>query len=399
MKNFVVVSGMFRSGTTLLGTMLNAHPEVGFSLDPFLPLFKSFRSAISRRVGVDIGSGAMSPLDDYYFYPQKQRVLDAIQRSSFSTEVQHGELPLLRERLAGYADVYSPKLVPHLDGLDGECYLDLVRQSMKLVEDCYGDSNNEIFGFKHAWTDEFHGQFVNDFANTKVIHLVRDPRAVCASKNVNERKYPWLFLIRQWRKSASFIWNNAIREGFDSERTLFVRYEDVILNPVPESKRICEFLGIRWDQAMVNPEGFVDGVGKPWIQNTSYKSKAKPVFNKESLTRWKTVLSDREQACIERLCGPEMDLLGYGDGLRLGRAFPDDLMFEPPAIAHSDLAEWIRDEPAYRGEGHIQEMALERWRWEMIHGTSGASIEVKKRACLLPAVFEEVRRRRETILR
>ena len=39
MTTRLFITGMFRSGTTLLGTMLNAHERMAIALDPYLPIF------------------------------------------------------------------------------------------------------------------------------------------------------------------------------------------------------------------------------------------------------------------------------------------------------------------------------------------------------------------------
>ena len=43
MKQFFIVTGIFRSGTTWLARALNSHPQISFESDPIAPIFNSFR--------------------------------------------------------------------------------------------------------------------------------------------------------------------------------------------------------------------------------------------------------------------------------------------------------------------------------------------------------------------
>ena len=46
MKTFFI-TGMFRSGTTLVSRMFHSHPEIACASDPFAPVFKMFRNQFS----------------------------------------------------------------------------------------------------------------------------------------------------------------------------------------------------------------------------------------------------------------------------------------------------------------------------------------------------------------
>ena len=49
-NNKVFISGMFRSGTTLVARMLASHSEVVCASDPFLPLYKHIRNKVIGRM-------------------------------------------------------------------------------------------------------------------------------------------------------------------------------------------------------------------------------------------------------------------------------------------------------------------------------------------------------------
>ena len=46
----LLLTGMFRSGTTLFAYMLNANKNINLVSDPFAPFFKSFRNFYAKKI-------------------------------------------------------------------------------------------------------------------------------------------------------------------------------------------------------------------------------------------------------------------------------------------------------------------------------------------------------------
>ena len=82
-KTKLFVTGMFRSGTTMLARMLASHGDMAFASDPFSRIFKSLRNSLAEHTGQEIDPA--SPLDDYYFSPQGIQLLAATRSVSWST--------------------------------------------------------------------------------------------------------------------------------------------------------------------------------------------------------------------------------------------------------------------------------------------------------------------------
>ena len=120
MLDFVFISGMFRSGTTLLGRLINAHKEVAIATDPYMFFFKSFRNEIAKIHEITIDSE--SPLGDYYFSVEKLKLLKAIQTASFDTAFNLSHLDELREGIYSCGINYSPLIMPHMDEINGKTY-------------------------------------------------------------------------------------------------------------------------------------------------------------------------------------------------------------------------------------------------------------------------------------
>ena len=226
----VFVTGMFRSGTTMLARMLAAHEQTAFASDPFSRLFRSARNATMATLVPTESVDADAPLGDYYLDVDGIRLLQAIRTQSL------GELPLdvpvaaLASSLATAAEPYSPDLAPHLSGLRGNTCLDVLSGGMDLISKVYGGADCQVVGFKEVWVTEFVPAFLGGFPEGKAICIVRDPRAVYLSKRQQKERYPLLFMARQWRKLAALAWLwRCVPEL--RNRVLITRFEDLVLQP------------------------------------------------------------------------------------------------------------------------------------------------------------------------
>ena len=77
----VFITGVARSGTTLLAKMLNAHPAVRVASDPLFPFFHSLRNAlIQRGAGPEVLAefDPTMPIGDYYLRRHGPKIVDAV---------------------------------------------------------------------------------------------------------------------------------------------------------------------------------------------------------------------------------------------------------------------------------------------------------------------------------
>ena len=153
----------------------------------------------------------------------------------------------------------------------------------------------------------------NWWPDCKVIHLVRDPRAICASKVNDEatksRKKNHKLLSHlihfgtQLFFVMEFIWSCRIHTQYKDKRNyLKVRFEDLMTNPMHYVKEMCNFCELKYDPAMMYPHG------KP----SSHDGRKRHGFDKIIVYRWKEKLSPFETKCITYLVRSSMTKLGYG---------------------------------------------------------------------------------------
>ena len=161
---------------------------------------------------------------------------------------------------------------------------------------------------------------LNHYADARILHIIRDPRAVIASqkkrwtrrKALNAKNIPLLEMIREWISyhpySMSLLWKKAYSSGRYIEtdkRYMRLRFEDLVDDPEQMVIRICKFLDIPYDSNMLNIPQIDSSVRA--TDNTAVG------IQKTAVDTWKSVLSTGEVLLIEKLLLSEMKDLGYRD--------------------------------------------------------------------------------------
>jgi dsDNA-binding SOS-regulon protein len=379
------LTSMFRSGSTTLARALNAHKQIAFASDPYLEIFKCLRSEVGKDLGLNIPF--MRPLGDYYFSPQQENLLQEIEQAdpqrSFNSDVWEELMPVLEKR----CNTYSENLVPFLENIAGNTYQQVFQSAISQIKECYGTEKTKVTGFKEVWGIDFVPFFLNMFPEGKTIILQRDPRAVCASKNKTSEKYPWVFLCRQWRKIAALAWYYSQHSDY-KDRVLVLKFEEFLSRPDQETKKICDFLNIKWDSNIANPETYKGGSGEVWKQNSSYGG-GETKFDLAATQRWRTSLSAEEIAYIEYMCGPEMHLHSY-EKIAKQPDSKDYWLTNSPRIKDEDQARWMKNIISNSAEDLSSIMKVEQNRYNLLEGRIPAEDHLVKQSFLKQEIYEEI---------
>ncbi len=382
--NYLWVTGMFRSGTTLLAKMLDAHPKIAFTSDPYRPYFNDLRDMVARKNGLLKNNLPHMPLSDYFCDDEQLKVMKFVQSANLDMEIPKGHLEELKNLIAKRGMEFSPFVAQHVDELKGRNYCELFHSMMKLVAKYYGKGDEEIVGSKEVWCNEFTSVLLRSFNELKVINIIRDPRAVCASRNIIGEKYPWLFLARQWRKLSIFSWLFTNYREF-SKSLLVIRYEDLIQNPEEVSKKICSFIGVDFSYDMIDGNKFREGDGSSWSQNSSYGT-SKEISAKYS-EKWREVLNEDQIKLIEMLCCHEMKLFGY-DPINEGvDILSEKYVYDPLIVKQEELAEWIKQYSDTRPIFNLIEMSKELVRNRLMHMDDNEIVQLKASNEIIESLF------------
>jgi len=172
-------------------------------------------------------------------------------------------------------------------------------------------------------------QLLELYPEIKCIHVVRDPRAVVASmlqvgvraknKGINTKEFASDITVAMQFARKCLIEGIAAEKKYPNN-ILRVRYEDLVMNPENESRRICDFLGFMWSDQMLHP-GSVKHLGEEAITKNSKelwytrdKYYRDPVT--DEIDKWKAKLSTLQKSMLNYYFGKNGDLddLGYQFG-------------------------------------------------------------------------------------
>lgn len=162
----------------------------------------------------------------------------------------------------------------------------------------------------NIWVDQtpsnmkYAATLLSIFPRAKMIHLVRDGRAVVSS-----------IMALKWYGSvdrATYYWLEKLSHGlaaetlYGSERILRVRYEDLVSSPEETLRSLCNFIEIEFQPRMVNGDGFDLPA---FAQRTHALVGKSPV--KDRINAWENELTAREVEIFENIAGDMLTFLGY----------------------------------------------------------------------------------------
>lgn len=276
----VIVCGVGRSGTTLLQTMLAAHPQL--CLPPETAFFRKYVANGRRRRSLEKAG--------------PKALVELLARDE---EFARAGIPPA-ELLSAW--LREPRRPLQMD----EVYRQL------LLEFAYrdrGDRGPALVGDKDPKNIEFLPELAAAYPQARVLHIVRDPRAVLASrmKAAWSRDRPWwmhpLVQSTQWRCGR--------RQGprLFGARWMELRYEDLLADPEGKLREVCAHLGLDFDPAMLN---FADAARRLVAPSElDWKRNNLGPLQTGNANKWRSELGPREVAWVETVCAAAMRTHGY----------------------------------------------------------------------------------------
>jgi len=267
------IVGSSRSGSTLLRLMLASHsriaiPSETWYLIPLLEAFPFDRPLVQSEV-----SAAVSMMTDHYTW--RDMGLDA-------GEFRHRAASLSEARLR-----------------------DLVEIVYRWHMEAEGKSR---WGDKTPAYIEIIPALAAMFGDAKFIHLIRDGRDVAKSFQRQGWHGPWMHgYTREWLRAAEL--DRTLSTTPLNERILRVRYEDLVLYPEATLRRVCAFIGERFEDRMLSWHEKVDAA-IPDREKSFHSSLGRDV-NPADVARWKREMTPREVFVAEALIGAQLSRFGY----------------------------------------------------------------------------------------
>jgi protein-tyrosine sulfotransferase len=175
-------------------------------------------------------------------------------------------------------------------------------------------------------------ELIELFPEANFIQVIRDPRSILSSmqlvrKRAIEKNIKPPYFTANTTASIAYI-KKCFDAGFQAsnyapEKVLTVVYEQLLENPEDETKRICNHLGVEWDQLMLRP-GDKEHLGNQaitiksneiWYDSKSYNRN----LSAPDLEKWKNELSPGQQLKITLTFAGQKELMQYGYDFSLRR--------------------------------------------------------------------------------
>jgi hypothetical protein len=276
-----VIVGSPRSGTTLLRLMLDAHPdlaippETGFFTLPPSPDAAHFVEAIRA-------------------FPHASPAWPDFQVDAQALERELAALPAF-DMAAGFRGFYR-------------------HYARRFGKSRWGDKTPMYARHLPA--------IARLLPEARFVHLVRDGRDAAVS------------LRRQWFSpgadigvQARFWLDNvsaAIADSAGVPHYLEVRFESLVRDPERELRRVCDFIELEFDAAMLRHDRvaaarlrehagreLADGRSLSAEDRRRQQASSAKAPDPAAIGRWKTALDASEQACFARIAGALLQQLGY----------------------------------------------------------------------------------------
>lgn len=267
--------GRGRSGTTLLRSIFDAHPDMAIPYESHFPV-------------------TMALAGDRY---ERDDTIDSVRF-----------LADLREHWAFKRwDLPSEKVVAAFRSEAPEDLPEAIRLVYRTYAEHHGKSR---FGEKTPSFVLHVPLLAHVFPESRFIHIVRDGRDVALSylqggwgpKDLEEAAIYWKRFVERGRR-------DGLKLG--SERYLEVRYEDLIDDPEGHVRTICRFIDLDFDDRMLHYFERTDVVPKglrPHLARGHQNLKKPPT---KGMRDWRREMSAKDAAVFEALAGDLLARLGY----------------------------------------------------------------------------------------
>jgi hypothetical protein len=250
--DYIFVVGLSRSGTTLMRHMLHSHPEIAICPE------NHFMGHLVASEGVRHKLRRFQPFS-----------VDANARRAIAFLYDGGLRGASRFRAPSRLWTWLVKSVPQQEMVDRFLASERTEASLfAAVMDLYAEKKGKrIAGEKTPAHLRYVPDLLSWYPEGRVVHLMRDPRAIFSSevrrRRVEPGGFPYVALRRLGPLLTVFVlaettltwaegarrWRRYRREHADRYR--MVRFEDLVRHPEDQLRSICAFVGVPFDPAIL----------------------------------------------------------------------------------------------------------------------------------------------------
>jgi hypothetical protein len=282
MNKIVIIGGMYRSGTTLAETIIGSHPDISVPPRDF-PFFEFYKKGTNlqqvyegiekrgfwRRLKEEVNRKTKFPINDI---PDFSRF--------FCNSPQEAYIKTMN----GYAELISKK-IPGIKCPQNEFHFEILKEWFSGYD----------LRFIHLYRNPF--DMVASYLNSSYYseQLKRNP------ENIGIH-------ARNWYRSVSLGLARMIQIPHEY---YLLKYEDLTDNPKDTAEKLCDFLGVDFDEKrMLNAEDFLYYGSNTSFENQSRSDESHFIQMPKSRKKY---LNDSQIQVIGSICGELAIEIGYKD--------------------------------------------------------------------------------------
>ncbi len=302
MAKNLLVTGAYRSGTTLLDKLLNSHSQVNVASQ----ILQIFLFEVKGKFLESRSIERRYPIDSLFL--EKEYTLDDFFQYLSGLVLTEAEVSTIFNKEKSYSGILNPDIIEYFlskNLLRGGSFYEILHQIFISVASYFGDKPALWVGTKEVFSMEFVPFLLDN--GISVIQINRDPRDQEASTLLGDAigsPPPLLYNARMWRKHI------ALYSKFQSNPNfLSIKYENLTAAPHDTLGEITSFLGVEPFENDAFSGGIRDQNGKKWSGNSSHSNYSS--ISASSVGKFKELLPPESIRYIEAVCYPEMKLMEY----------------------------------------------------------------------------------------
>jgi hypothetical protein len=287
----VFIAGHPKSGTSLLRSVLDSHPElVAYPEETYF-----FRRYLPKITGNNLEE-KLTLSDQYLTHIFEWNLQNPPSHQVGFLDRDYSYIPVVQVRQA-VREYVSERFIH-----DGDM--------LSAVILAFGKVSGQLTSLSHHWVEKtpynehFASQIFAWWPDAKIVHTVRDPRDNFTSYHRKHTNWSPEALALNWVHSTQAGLKN--RDLYGPDRYLLLRFEDLTSAPEIKLDELCQFLNINDDPSLRHP---VRG-GKPWGGNSMFADQFTTI-SAAPIGRWTETLQPEETATLELIAGPIMSIFGY----------------------------------------------------------------------------------------
>jgi hypothetical protein len=277
---YLFIVGCARSGTTLVRRIVDAHPEIAITTEMhWISHYVNYFKNQNRLVTPEL----VSELTGHKRFAQFE-----IPREQFEGLLGSGEA------------VPYPTFLNRVFGLYGKI------KNKPLVGNKTPAYVRSIPTFHALWPE------------AKFVHIIRDGRDVCISILNWKKGERIVGRYASWEEdpvsTTALWWERKVRKAREDGAALGpglyheMHYEDLVEDPQRECNRLCEFLGVPYDDAMIR---FAEGKTRTDLPNARKTPKKAWLPITSGMRNWRTEMPATDIQRFEAAAGNLLEELGY----------------------------------------------------------------------------------------